>query len=134
MSQPELKKMLLNYLTSIPKSTFKRKMMLEYPAQNEKELDEITGKLQQFCSLCKDDSILLLFPFILNNIRFAHPELHSKNILKLLWEKGFSHSIESKENLKKMYTIWSNLEKDVQGLTKEKLNEKEKKVEFERLL
>lgn len=113
-------KILLAYISSQSSEIFKRKMELQYPNIDSLQIQLLTDHLQQFCGSQKNDEILLLFPYILNNIRFTETELKRSGMVKTLWERGFNDSVESKEQLEQMYKIWLCFEKEVLNLTKKK--------------
>jgi len=109
-------KVLLAYINSHSSEIFKRKMELQYPEINTLQIQILTDHLQKFCDSRKNDEVLLLFPYILNNIRFTNPELTPKGMVKTLWERGFNDSVESKEQLEQMYKVWLSFEKEVLNL------------------
>lgn len=113
-------KILLAYISSQSSEIFKRKMELQYPNIDSLQIQLLTDHLQQFCGSRKNNEILLLFPYILNNIRFTETELKRSGMVKTLWERGFNDSVESKEQLEQMYKIWLCFEKEVLNLTKKK--------------
>lgn len=80
-------KMLLAYISSQSSEIFKRKMELQYPEINTLQIQFLSDHLQQFCGSRKNDEILLLFPYILNNIRLTNPELTPNGMAKTLWER-----------------------------------------------
>ena len=120
MKQTEhTRKILLEYISSHSSEIFKRKIELRHPEIDSLQIQLLTDHLQQFCCSRKNDEILLLFPYILNNIRFTEPELKLDGMVKTLWERGFNDSVESKEQLEQMYKVWLSFEKEVLNLTKE---------------
>lgn len=127
-------KILLEYISSHSSEVFKRKMELQYPEIDTLQIQILTDHLQKFCDSRKNDEILLLFPYILNNIRVTNPELTPNGMVKTLWERGFNDSVESKEQLEQMYKIWLSFEKEVLNLEKEILKDKvqEKGIEPKR--
>ena len=135
MKQPEYThKILLAYISSHSSEIFKRKMELQYPEIDTLQIQILTDHLQKFCDSRKNDEILLLFPYILNNIRVTNPELTRSGMVKTLWERGFSDCVESKEQLEQMYKIWLSFEKEVLNLEIEILKDKvqEKSIEPKR--
>ena len=117
MEQPEhSRKILLAYISSHSSEIFKRKIELQYPEINALQIQILTDHLEQFCGSRKNDEILLLFPYILNNIRVINPELTPNGMVKTLWERGFNDSVESKEQLEQMYKVWLSFEKEVLNL------------------
>ena len=132
--QEHTRKILLEYITSHSSEIFKRKMELQYPEINNIQIQLLTDHLQQFCCSRKNDEILLLFPYILGNIRFTDPELKLNGMVKTLWERGFNDSVESKEQLEQMYKVWLSFEKEVLNLETEILKDKaqEKGIEPKR--
>lgn len=125
-------KVLLAYINSHSSEIFKRKMELQYPEINTLQIQILTDHLQQFCDSRKNDEILLLFPYILNNIRFTNPELKISGMVKTLWERGFNDSVESKEQLEQMYKIWLSFEKEMLNLEMLKDKAQEKGIEPKR--
>ncbi|MBB4807068.1 hypothetical protein HNP38_002372 [Chryseobacterium defluvii] len=119
-------KILLAYISSQSSEIFKRKMELQYPEIDSLQIQVLTDHLKQFCCSSKNEEILLLFPYILNNIRLTNPELKLDGMVKTLWERGFNDSVESKEQLEQMYKVWLSFEKEVLNLevVKNKLQEK----------
>ena len=125
-------KMLLAYISSHSSEIFKRKMELQYPEIDTLQIQILTDHLQKFCDSRKNDEILLLFPYILNNIRVTNPELTPNGMVKTLWERGFNDSVESKEQLEQMYKIWLSFEKEVLNLEMLKNKVQEKSIEPKR--
>lgn len=125
-------KILLEYISSRSSEIFKRKMELQYPEIDSLQIQVITDHLQQFCCSRKDDEILLLFPYILNNIRLTNPELTPNGMVKTLWERGFNDSVESKEQLEQMYKVWLSFEKEMLNLEMLKNKIQEKSIEPKR--
>lgn len=117
--QEHTRKILLEYISSQSPEIFKRKMELQYPEINSIKIQVLTDCLEQFCCSPKNDEILLLFPYILDNVRLTNPELKINGMIKTLWERGFNDSIVSKEQLEKMYKIWLGFEKEVLNPTNE---------------
>lgn len=132
MKQPEhTRKILLAYISSQSSEIFKKTMELQYPEINSIQIQLLTDHLKQFCCSSKNEEILLLFPYILNNIRFANPELKLNGMVKTLWERGFNDSVESKEQLEKMYKVWLSFEKEVLNLEREILKDKVQEISIE---
>jgi hypothetical protein len=125
-------KILLAYISSQSSEIFKRKMELQYPEIDTLQIQILTDHLQKFCDSRKNDEILLLFPYILNNIRVTNPELTPNGMVKTLWERGFNDSVESKEQLEQMYKIWLSFEKEVLNLEMLKDKVQEKNIEPKR--
>lgn len=112
MKQPEnTRKILLEYISSPSSEIFKRKMALQYPDFDGLQIEAIRDHLRQFCVSRKNDEILLLFPYILDNIRLTNPELKLNGMVEALWKRGFGDSVESKEQLDRMYKAWLGLKK-----------------------
>ncbi|NMR34961.1 hypothetical protein HIO71_12265 [Chryseobacterium aquaticum] len=122
-------KILLAYISSHSSEIFKRKIELRYPEIDTLQIQVLTDHLQKFCDSRKNDEILLLFPYILNNIRFTNPELKISGMVKTLWERGFNDSVESKEQLEQMYKIWLSFEKEMLNLEMLKDKTQEKGIE-----
>ena len=122
-------KLLLEYLNATPKETFKRKMELEYPELAIEQIDKIAEHLKEFCSYSKGGEVLLLFPYILNNIRFVNPQISAKTAVKELWKRGFADQAGSEERLRKMYSSWVSLEKE---LEEPELRKQHTPIEIER--
>ena len=125
-------KILLAYISSQSSEIFKRKMELQYPEIDNLQIQLLTDHMQQFCGFRKNDEILLLFPYILNNIRLTNPELTPNGMVKTLWERGFNDSVESKEQLEQMYKVWLSFEKEVLNLEMLKDKVQEKSIEPKR--
>lgn len=125
-------KVLLAYISSYSSEIFKRKMELQYPEINSLQIQALSDHLQQFCGSRKNDEILLLFPYILNNIRVTNHELIPNGMVKTLWERGFNDSVESKEQLEQMYKIWLSFEKEVLNLEMLKDKVQERSIELKR--
>lgn len=124
-------KILLAYISSHSSEIFKRKMELQYPEIDSLQIQVLSDHLQKFCGSRKNDEILLLFPYILNNIRLTNPELKISGMVKTLWERGFNDSVESKEQLEKMYKVWLSFEKEMLNLEIEILKDKEQEKSIE---
>ena len=125
-------KVLLTYISSHSSEIFKRKMELQYPKIDSLQIQILTDHLKQFCYPRKNDEILLLFPYILNNIRVTNPELTPNGMVKTFWERGFNDSVESKEQLEQMYKVWLSFEKEVLNLEMLKNKIQEKSIEPKR--
>lgn len=125
-------KVLLAYISSHTSEIFKRKIELQYPEINTLQIQVLSDHLQQFCGSRKNDEILLLFPYILNNIRVTNPELTPNGMVKTFWERGFNDSVESKEQLEQMYKVWLSFEKEVLNLEMLKDKVQEKSIEPKR--
>jgi hypothetical protein len=125
-------KVLLAYISSHSSEIFNRKMGLQYPEINSLQIQVLSDHLQKFCGSRKNDEILLLFPYILNNIRLTNPELTPNGMVKTLWERGFNDSVESKEQLEQMYKVWLSFEKEVLNLEMLKDKVQEKSIEPKR--
>lgn len=140
MNSSELRKILLEYLSIIPKEHFCRKMSLSHPHFTDTQWEHISDRLQQFCSHCKDDTILLLFPYMWNHLQDLQSGLTFETTVDILWERGFKQSMATKENLKQMCLNWSLFEKDIKEFSKEnqqlleqqKLEKHSKLIEYER--
>ena len=140
MNSSELRKILLEYLTTIPKEHFQRKMILSHSQFSDKQWERITGKLQQFCTHCKDDTILLLFPYMWNYIQDLQSDLTFETTVDILWERGFQNSFNTKENFKQICVNWSLFEKDIKEfsienqkiLEQEGSKETDKYIEYDR--
>lgn len=122
-------KILLEYLNTSSQETFKRKIELNYPQLNNLQFEILSEKLKQYVSFSKEYEVLLLFPYILNNIRFLNPELKHKRIVKLLWERGFENKLEKIERLEQMYESWMTLEQELTKIEKERFINKEPEQE-----
>ncbi|HBI01415.1 MAG TPA: hypothetical protein PLL09_00960 [Flavobacterium sp.] len=122
-------KILLEYLNTSSQETFKRKIELNYPQLNNLQFEILSEKLKQYVSFSKEYEVLLLFPYILNNIRFLNPELKQKRIVKLLWERGFENKLEKIERLEQMYESWMTLEQELNKIEKERFVNKEPEQE-----
>ncbi len=119
MKQITSQKLLLEYICAIPKDAFKRKMQLEHPEFPINQIDKISEHLQEFCSYSKEGEVLLLFPYVLNNIRFDYPQITRKTAVKELWNSGFDN-VGSMKKLGRMYKNWIAVEKEVMDLSQEK--------------
>ena len=122
-------KILLEYLNTSSQETFKRKIELDYPQLNNLQFEILSEKLKQYVSFSKEYEVLLLFPYILKNIRFLNPELKQKRIVKLLWERGFENKLEKIERLEQMYESWMTLEQELNKIEKERFVNKEPEQE-----
>lgn len=122
-------KILLEYLNTSSQETFKRKIEIDYPQLNNLQFEILSEKLKQYRSFSKEYEFLLLFPYILNNIRFLNPELKHKRIVKLLWERGFDNNLEKIERLEQMYESWMTLEQELNKIEKERFINKEHEQE-----
>ncbi|MGC4129237.1 MAG: hypothetical protein QM564_06685 [Bergeyella sp.] len=119
--QHEVRILLLDYLTSISRKDFKRKLRLDY---SEKQCDILLERLDSFASQCQQNSILLSFPYVWDKVRELTPSLTKDEVAELLWNKGYQKQGVSKKQLGNICFSWFVFEKQFLEFRKEKLQEK----------
>lgn len=127
MNQPEIQIILLDYLTSVPKESFKRRMLLEYPQYSQKQWEVLIEKLDSFTSQCNENSVILSFPYVWNQVKEASSYLTKNEIAALLWNKDYQKSGISKKQLGQMCMGWFRFEKQFIEFT----NENQKLLDIE---
>lgn len=125
MKLPEPRKILLAYLSASPKNAFQREMMSKHPKYSKIQWEKLAERLEQFTASTKQEMVLLIFPYVLKNIKQTLTQKTINDKIDHLWEKGFKESSFSKIQLEQMFTNWMLFEKELKELEKERSLENE---------